>query len=186
MFIEGGQRLKNKRRDDLEMVYINFAKPLYFYLLKLTGSAHTAEELVQETFYRATLSLDLYAGGEVKGWLFKVARNAYLDEWRKRKRWNWVPFYDILTNSTEFISPYGVPEETLQAKITSETVEDILALLAESYRSILYLREFEQFTYEEIAMALDLSLAQVKVNLYRARQRFKQLAERLGITLEEV
>lgn len=178
--------MKKKRRDDLELVYLNFAKPLYFYLLKLTGSAHTAEELVQETFYRATLSLDLYAGGEVKSWLFKVARNAYLDEWRKRKRWNWVPFYDTLTNSKEFISPYGVPDEALQTKIVAETVEDLLALLPESYRSILYLREFEQFTYEEIASALDLSSSQVKVNLYRARKRFKQLAEKLGVTLEEV
>lgn len=178
--------MKKKRHDDLELVYLNFAKPLYFYLLKLTGSAHTAEELVQETFYRATLSLDLYAGGEVKSWLFKVARNAYLDEWRKRKRWNWVPFYDTLTNSKEFISPYGVPDEALQTKITGETVEDLLALLPENYRSILYLREFEEFTYEEIASALDLSSSQVKVNLYRARKRFKQLAEKLGVTLEEV
>lgn len=178
--------MKKKRRDDLEMVYLNFAKPLYYYLLKLTGSAHMAEELVQETFYRATLSLDLYAGGEVKSWLFKVARNAYLDEWRKQKRWNWVPFYETLTNSTELVSPYGVPDEELQSKITGETVGDVLALLPESYRSILHLREYEQFTYEEIASALDLSPSQVKVNLYRARQRFKQLVEKLGVTLEEV
>ena len=86
--------MKKQRQDDLETVYLAYAKPLYFYLLKLTGSESVAEELVQETFYRATLSLDLYEGGQVKSWLYRVARNTYMDEWRKRKRWRWDPLYD--------------------------------------------------------------------------------------------
>lgn len=176
--------MKKDRQDDLETVYLAFAKPLYYYLLKLTGSALVAEELVQETFYRATLSLDLYENGQVKSWLFKVARNAYMDEWRKRKRWKWVPFYNYLLNSEDFESPYGVLDEELIAKEISEEVTDIMKMLPENYRSILYLREYEQFSYEELSETLDLSLNQVKVNLYRARQRFKQLAERLGKNFE--
>lgn len=176
--------MKKDRNDDLETVYLAYAKPLYFYLLKLTGSATIAEELVQETFYRATLSLDLYEDGQVKSWLFKVARHAYMDEWRKRKRWKWVPFYDYVTNAEEFESPYGIPEEVLARKEIVKEVNDVLKLLPENYRSILYLREYEQFTYEELAGTLDLSLNQVKVNLYRARQRFKQLSERLGKNFE--
>lgn len=178
--------MKKDRRDDLEMVYLTFAKPLYFYLLKLTGSAHIAEDLVQETFYRATLSLDLYEGGQVKSWLFKVARNAYIDEWRKKKRWNWVPFYDYLANSADLVSPYGVPAEVFAAKEMGKEVHDIMEMLPENYRSILYLREYEQFSYEELSTTLDLSADQVKVTLYRARQRFKHLAERSSTTLREV
>lgn len=178
--------MTKEKEDELETVYVNFAKPLYYYLLKLTGSAHMAEELVQETFYRASLSLDLYDDGQVKAWLFKVARNAYLDEWRKRKRWNWVPFYDSLTNSEAFISPYGVPEDEWQTKNRSESVEQVLSLLPENYRSILYLRAYEQCSYEEIGDVLELSPTQVKVRLHRARRRFKQLADQSGITLEEV
>lgn len=176
--------MKKNRQDELEIVYLAFAKPLYYYLLKLTGSYTIAEELVQETFYRATLSLDLYEEGQVKSWLFKVARNTYMDEWRKRKRWGWVPFYNHLSNSTDFISPYGVPEDELSEKEMVDEVQDVMALLPENYRTILYLREYEQFTYEELARTLDISLNQVKVNLHRARQRFKQLAERLGKDFE--
>lgn len=172
--------MKKDTFDDLEKVYLTFAKPLYYYLLKLTGSHHKAEELVQETFYRATLSLDLYEDEQVKSWLFKVARHAYMDEWRKNKRWQWVPFYTYLSSSEEMISPDGVPEDTLAAKETKEDVEDILSLLPENYRTLLYLREYKQFTYEELAITMDLSLNQVKVNLYRARKRFKQLSERYG------
>lgn len=176
--------MKKDRRESLEAIYLAFAKPLYFYLLKLTGSDAIAEELVQETFYRATLSLDLYEDGQVKSWLFKVARHAYMDEWRKRQRWKWVPFYDFLSNSTDFESPYGVPEEELATLELAEEVADIMRLLPENYRSILYLREYQQFSYEEISETMDLTLDQVKITLYRARQRFKQLAKRLGKNFE--
>lgn len=143
-----------------------------------------AEELVQETFYRATLSLDLYENGQVKSWLFKVARHAYMDEWRKRKRWKWIPFYDYLSNSRDFVSPYGVPEEILIKREVINAVEDIMKLLPENYRTIIHLRECEQFSYEELSETMDLSLNQVKVNLYRARQRFKQISVRLGKNFE--
>lgn len=178
--------MNKNRQADLEIVYLHFAKPLYFYLLKLTGSSHIAEELVQETFYRATLSLDLYEEGQVKSWLFKVARNAYMDEWRKRKRWNWVPFYDALSNSSKLVSPYGVPDTVLSSKEMRREVSHVMEMLPENYRSILYLREYGQFTYEELGETLDLSAEQVKVTLYRARKRFKQLAEKVGTTWKEV
>lgn len=176
--------MKKDRKDELETIYLIFAKPLYFYLLKLTGSAIKAEELVQETFYRATLSLDLYEDEQVKSWLFKVARHAYMDEWRKRQRWKWVPFYDYLANTPDFESPYGVPEEELVVREIAKDVNDIMKMLPESYRSILYLREYEQFSYEELSETLELSLNQVKVNLHRARQRFKQLSKRMGKNFE--
>lgn len=63
-------------------------------------------------------------------------------------------------------------------------MENIITLLPESYRTILYLREYEEFTYEELGETLNLSLDQVKINLYRARQRFKILSERLGKEFE--
>lgn len=173
--------MKKDRQEDLETIYLAFAEPPYYFLPKLTGSHLVAEDLVQETFYRATLSLDLYENQQVKSWLFKVARHAYMDEWRKRKRWKWVPFYDSLSNSTDFQSPYGIPDDTLSAKESIKDVDDVMKRLPESYRSILHLREYQQFSYEEISETLDLSLDQVKVNLYRARQRFKQLSERLRI-----
>lgn len=172
--------MKRKTYDDLEKVYLAFAEPLYYYLLKLTGSHSVAEELVQETFFRATLSLDLYKEEQVRGWLFKVARHAYLDEWRKNQRWQWVPFFDQLSNSTNMISPDGIPEKSVIEGELKDEITDIMNLLPENYRTILYLREYKQFTYEELSVTMDLSLNQIKVTLYRARERFRQLSERLG------
>ena len=68
------------RTNYLEALYRQYVKPLYFYLLKLCGSAEVAEDLTQETFVRATIYLNTYEDEQAGAWLFKVARNVYLDE----------------------------------------------------------------------------------------------------------
>jgi RNA polymerase sigma factor (SigM family) len=163
---------KGERNEKLDDLYRMYAESLYYYLLRLSGSPTVAEELVQETFFRATLSLHFYKYEEVRPWLYKVARNAYLDEWRKRKRWKWIPFFE----KDEMKSPYGLPEEEMLNLETQEEVKELLDLLPENYRSILYLREFEEFSYQEIQETLDLTESQVKVTLHRARKRLQQLS----------
>ncbi len=101
------------QRQQLELLYKQFARPLYFYLLKLCGSKQLAEDLTQETFVRATIYLHTYEGEEARAWLFKVARNAYLDEWRKQQRRKSIPFLSAFSSKEEMISPYGLPEESL-------------------------------------------------------------------------
>lgn len=93
--LKRGNRMDYSRRNELDQLYRNYAKPLYYYLFKLSGSAQLAEDLTQKTFVRATVLLSSYKQEDVRAWLFKVARNAYLDEWRKRKRRKWVPFATI-------------------------------------------------------------------------------------------
>jgi RNA polymerase sigma factor (SigM family) len=167
--------LSEKRNEKLDDIYRHYAKVLYYYLLRLSGSPSLAEELVQETFYRATLSLTFYKEEEVRPWLYKVARNAYLDEWRKRQRWKWVPFFE----KDDMISPYGAPESEIIEQENRSEVSDLLDLLPENYRTILYLREFAEFSYEEIQVAMDITESQVKVNLHRARKKLKQLSGEL-------
>ncbi|WP_042220942.1 sigma-70 family RNA polymerase sigma factor [Oceanobacillus manasiensis] len=164
----------------LENLYKQYAKTLYFYLLKLSGSTQLAEDLTQETFVRATVHLHTYEGEEARAWLFKVARNAYLDEWRKQKRRRTLPLFKIFSVKEEMISPYGLPEDALITKETHEQLEDLLEFLPEQYRSIIYLREFEEFSYKEMMEALQLTEEQVKVTLHRARTRLASLAKRKG------
>lgn len=163
----------------LEELYRHYAQPLYFYLLKLSGSPPLAEDLTQETFVRATINLHTYEGEEARAWLFKVARNVYLDEWRKRKKRQdgWL---GAIWRQQEMVSPEGQPEESILQAEQTEEMSELLTYLPEQYRTILYLREYEQFTYEEIGEAMQLSGDQVKVTLYRARKRYQQVAEKKG------
>lgn len=168
------------RRNELDKLYRKYTKPLYYFLLKLSGSHQLAEDLTQETFVRATVSLSFYQQEDVRAWLFKVARNAYLDEWRRRQRRKWVPFADYLFSGEEMVSPYDLPEDEAIKEETSRDLQELLSYLPEQYRTILHLREVEQFSYQEICEALDLSESQVKVTIHRARKRLAQIAEKHG------
>jgi RNA polymerase sigma-70 factor (ECF subfamily) len=166
--------LDRQSYNELDQIYRRYAEGLYYYLLHLSGSPSLSEELVQETFYRATISLARFKHQEVKPWLYKIARNTYIDEWRRRKRWKWVPFFE----RKEMVSPYGTPEVEMVHKENIQELEEILQLLPENYRTIIYLREYEGFSYEDIQEAMDLSEGQVKITLFRARKRLKELGER--------
>jgi RNA polymerase sigma factor (SigM family) len=168
------------RRNELDKLYRKYTKPLYYFLLKLSGSHQLAEDLTQETFVRATVSLSFYQQEDVRAWLFKVARNAYLDEWRRRQRRKWVPFAYYLFSGEEMVSPYGLPEDEAIKEETSSDLQELMTYLPEQYRTILYLREVEQFSYQEIGEALDLSESQVKVTIHRARKRLGKMAEKHG------
>ncbi|WP_416148707.1 sigma-70 family RNA polymerase sigma factor [Salipaludibacillus sp. HK11] len=164
-----------KQTKKLEDIYLTHAKSLYYYLLQLSGSPEVAEDLLQDTFVKATISLDFYKNEEVKSWLFKVARHAYFDYWRKRKRWEWVPFVELVHIKEQVFHPYETPESYVIEKESSEHIQKIYGLMPENYRTILFLRDEEEFTYKQLAETLELSDNQVKVTLHRARKRFNEL-----------
>lgn len=170
--------MDNERKEKLHDIYLRHAKMLYLYLLNLTGSPSVAEDLVQETFYKATLSLTFYRDQEVKSWLFKVARHTYLDQWRKRKRWEWIPFVEVLYKGEEMLSPFEQPEDYVVSKESETEFFKLIKQLPETYRTILYLREDEGLSYKELSEALEMNENQVKVTLHRARQRLHQLANK--------
>lgn len=168
------------KEQGLEDLFRLYAKPLYYFLWKMSGSPHVAEDLTQETFVRATISLHTYEGEEARAWLFRVARNLYIDEWRKRKRRQSIPLVKLFYADDGMVSPYGLPEEDVLAKELTGDIQELLSFLPEQYRAILYLREVEEFSYGEIQTALDLTEAQVKVNLHRARKKLAEIAGKGG------
>ena len=72
-------------KDVLERLYRRHTKAVYLYLYSLCHDRALSEDLMQETFLRALCSLEL-AGTELLPWLLTVARNLYLDTWRRERR----------------------------------------------------------------------------------------------------
>lgn len=170
--------MHDEQRHSLEALYRKYAEQLFYYLVKLSGSKELAEDLVQEAFIRATVSLEYSEVENAKAWLFKVARNVYLDEWRKRKRRERIPFLSRLLKEKEMTNPYGMPEEEAIKQAGILQMNELLKYLPERYRTILYLREYEEFTYKELQSSLELSEAQVKTELFRARKKLKEIYEK--------
>jgi len=154
-----------------------FQIPLYHYLYRTSGSREAAEELLQETFYRAMLSLRLQDTKLIRAWLFKVARNLLID-WLRRKEREAQMIRQVELRSTG-ISVFPQPEEALEAAENKSSIAEVMARMPEHYRTILYLREVEGFSYLELAEMLGLSLSQVKVTLHRSKTKFRQLAKEL-------
>lgn len=162
-----------QRKDHLDALYRQYMKALYYYLYKMCGNAELAEDLVQETFVRATISLQNADAGNAKAWLFQVARNTYLDEWRKAERRRNNPIFQLFLKPKDMHSPYGVPEHELMDQENKYIIETLLAQLPEKYRTVYILREDENFSYREISQLLNISEENVKVLLHRARKKME-------------
>ncbi|MED1518147.1 sigma factor, partial [Bacillus paranthracis] len=71
---------------EIEEIYKVYINGVYRYLFSLSRSHHVAEDLMQETFYRAFLYLEDYENQKVKSWLFKVAYHTFIDFVRKERK----------------------------------------------------------------------------------------------------
>lgn len=158
--------------DSLEAVYKCYMNDIYRYLLSLAGHPQTAEDLLQDTFVKAYEHLEGYQGEKVRPWLFKAAYHAYVDWYRREKR-------QIATDPGLFAEINQVtdpgPEEAYLYKEKINHWLKVTEALPEKSRQILILRDYYEFSYQEIANILNISLANVKVSLYRARQTIREV-----------
>jgi RNA polymerase sigma-70 factor (ECF subfamily) len=155
----------------IDRVYRCYREPIARYLYQLCGSTDVAEELAQETFLRALVGWMAFRGDcSVATWLFRIARNTYVNSLRAPA--------SAQIDTDEFLA---IPDKShdfdpVQQHASSEQrslIQLALGQLPEKQRSILLLRDAEGLAYAEIADVLGISLAAVKVNLFRARAAFR-------------
>jgi RNA polymerase sigma-70 factor (ECF subfamily) len=159
----------------LEDLYRDYREPLRRYLHRLCGSVDQAEELTQEAFVKAYTGLLTFRGNcSVATWLFRIARNTYLNSLRRPNPTH-IDTDELLAipdqaGASDPVRQYAAVEQRGQIALA-------LAQLPEQQRSVLLLRDAEGLAYVEIADVLGISLAAVKVNLFRARNAFRAAYE---------
>lgn len=157
----------------IEDLYQQYYTPLTRYLEGLCGSHEQAEELVQETFIKAYLGLYTFRGEcSVSTWLFRIARNVYLNSARAAR--HTMADHDVLHLLAD-ASQHSDPVLQAAASEQRSQIDLVLAQLPERQRSVLLLRDAEGLSYSEIAGVLGISLAAVKLSLFRARNSFRSL-----------
>jgi RNA polymerase sigma-70 factor (ECF subfamily) len=160
-----------QNRLSLEDLYRRYRGPVQQYLYRLSGSADLSEELAQETFIKACTGLLSFRGDcSVATWLFRIARNAYLDSLRRPNPAR-IDTDELLAIPDS--GSYGNPSQQFAASEERDLIALALAQLPEKQRTILLLRDAEELAYAEIADVLEMSMAAVKVNLFRARKAFR-------------
>lgn len=155
----------------IDRAYQQYYGPIHRYLARMCGSSDLADELAQETFLRAFVGWFAFRGDcSVSTWLFRIARNAYLSHLRRPSA--------TRIDTDEFLAipaaaPAYNPEQQQATGEQRDMIRLVLGQLPEKQRSILLLRDDEELSYAEIADVLGISLAAVKVNLFRARNAFR-------------
>lgn len=167
-----------------------YEKKIYVFVLHMLKQAHLdylAEDICQETFYKAYRSIHSFRDAEAtfSTWLYTIARNTVLSELRKSRNGD---VYLEDTTQVPVISFERLPEQQLLQNEREALVRRAINNLPEKQRSALILREYEQMDYNEIAVILDLTVSSVKSLLFRARQSIKLQLESyfLDPQLEEV
>ncbi|WP_409340681.1 sigma-70 family RNA polymerase sigma factor [Paenibacillus sp. MBLB4367] len=159
----------------LDSIYQQYVKDVYRYLLSLCHDHHAAEDLVQETFYRAYLFLEDCKEDKIKPWLFRVAYNAFVDYKRKESR--------STVQDPEFFQRLGhsdTPEKAVLRQERWNELGRVLAELSDKQRQALLLYDFGRLSYQEASEMMGISLSHFKILLFRARNRLRE-AERKDV-----
>jgi len=139
------KRIIQKDSAALEELYKNMSKPVYFYVLRLTGDQCIAEDVMQDTFVTLMRKSDLYREeGKGKSWIFTIAKNLTTDIQRKIKRVDSFDIYSETADGTDFTYQKDMEIETLR----------MLDILSEKEKDIVMLRLLSDMTLTEVAKEL--------------------------------
>lgn len=145
----------------------------------MLGDPAASADVTQDVFIRLWEHRDALEQERILGWLLRVARNACIDAIRKRNVRRSVDETEDFTLDS-LPSDVSQPDRDASASLFRERLAKALDALGEPHRSIVVLREIQEYKYEEISEVLNLPLNTVKVYLHRAR---KSLRKELGEVL---
>ncbi len=163
----------------------NFRTRIYQYSLLMCGQRDDAEEVAQDTLLKVFENFDQLREPErVRGWVFRIARNACL---MKRRRSVFAPPHELSLDELMPAMDYhggerkleiadwsALPDMQLLQSELREVLEEAIGGLPDIYRSVVLLRDVEELTTEETAQVLDVSEDVVKTRLHRGRLALRQ------------
>ena len=175
---------EEKDKDYYERVFEQELLPqidaLYTFAYHLTYNEDDANDLVQDTYLKAYRFIDRYQEGtNAKAWLFKILKNAFINQYRKKsKKPTQVDYEEIISfqneeEDTQYSSYMDLREEMFQEMMGDEVTTAINSLPVD-FRVVILLCDIEGFTYEEIATILDIPIGTVRSRLHRARNMLKE------------
>ncbi len=166
-------RAKLAERDgtmtDFSALYQKYAPDVFRFSLYLSGERSEAEDITAETFVRVWASPERIEMATVKGYLFTIARNLFLQGLRKRPRQ--VELDPEREPSDGRASPAAVAEHKAELRAVVAGMQK----LPEVDRAVLLMRAVDGMPYEEIARVLGISLGAAKVKVHRARRELMGL-----------
>lgn len=168
------QRLKN--------LYESHKEAIFRYFLRLTGSWEEAGELTQEVFYQACVSFYRFRQeATLKTWLFSIARNVFLKHLREKSRLK----NTMREADKQYSGQEADPPEIIIQKEERERLRQALDRLPETARSVIILKEYEQLSYEEIALVCGQTVNWARVTFFRAKKQLGSFYREMEVRRNE-
>ena len=170
--------------DEFSVAALDFLDALYGAALRLTRNADRAQDLVQDTYLKAIRARGRFAeGSNLKAWLYTILHNT----WRNRRRDQARSRVDFDSEAVEEAAegaslaptgPIDSPETLLLRATLDADLQAALDALPEAFREVVWLRDVDELSYQEIATVIDAPIGTVMSRLSRARER---LARRIAV-----
>jgi RNA polymerase sigma-70 factor (ECF subfamily) len=160
------------------LIVRTYEAPVFNYVLRMVGDRTLAEDLTQDVFLRVYQGLRGYSlRSRFTTWLFQVAKNRVVDELRQAER---RPRSLLAIEDAPQLEIVDAPIERSEAiELLWRAVENLSPDLKEA----LLLRDIVGLSYNEIADALDVTLATVKWRIFKAREEVQEVLEQAGVEL---
>ena len=151
---------------EFEEVYRHYFRDVYQYALSLTRDEHIAEEITQETFFKALRSIDQFDGRcKIYVWLCQIAKNTYFTQYQRA-----VKAQQLWPELQES----GSMEETLENRETAFQIHKVLHRLPEPYKEVFSLRAFGELSFKQIGALFCKTESWARVTYHRAKMKIKE------------
>lgn len=149
---------------DFAAIYEAYFRDVYHFLLSLSEDPPLAEELCQETFFKAMRAIHRFDGSQdIRAWLFTIARNCYYSHCRKRKKT--VSQEELPRDISQDVRV----EDHLANQETAFEIHEFLHAMKEPYKEVFTLRVFGELSFEKIGRLFGKSPGWARVTFYRAK-----------------
>ncbi|MFD1464811.1 RNA polymerase sigma factor [Lapidilactobacillus mulanensis] len=153
----------------IERIYVAYADELLWYALSLTQNKTAAEGLVSDAFFQLMLQKELPSN--LKFWLFRVAKNKFIDATRRQKRWEWLQIDRLSLKNVTDVENDFLNQEKYQR------LHAAVAQLPSSLLEVVVLYYFCDWTTVEIGEYLQVTTVNVRVRLTRGRQKLREVLQ---------
>lgn len=154
-------------KNEFEEIYSKYYNSIYRYLLSITKNSHIAEEVTQETFYKALKNINKYDSKyNMFTWLCNIGKNTYYSMYKKNKR------YEVLEDDS-----IDTESDIISKIIESETNEELLKIihnLEEPYKEVFTLRVYGNLSFKQIGNIFNKTESWARVTFYRSKIKIKE------------
>lgn len=153
--------------EDFDKIYADYYSEVYKFVLTLCQNPTLAEEITQESFFKALKNIDSFNGNcKLSTWLYKIARNTFYSYTKKHNRQVDYPLDAILSDENI--------EEQFADKEIAYAIHKVLHKLNEPYKEVFWLRIFGELSFAQIGALFEKTESWARVTYYRAKIMIKE------------